>query len=266
MGDIRFLGRARGGRCVYCHDALKGDVETCPECSATWHPECGESARRCPTIGCSGPAPGTATRPGRRRKRPVETGRRREALDPDRARPGVVARIGPYWRLGLSAVINALFATASAAFLVWPVLRWSDFWEHMAKGEDGQRSWPPVATAFWSLFVLGLALVVLYVTCAWLWKIPGVIREVAFLLDDTRPTAMRLTVARKSDGETTTYHAKLTGAGESLKINISNLMTPGWLKRDSVYVGEPVLVYGLPPPGPYVIEFRDGSLALVHSD
>lgn len=38
---------------------------------------------------------------------------------------------------------------------------------------------------------------------------------------------------------------------------------PWWLRFKE---GERVLVYGLPPPGPYILEFEDGLLALLHPD
>jgi hypothetical protein len=116
-----------------------------------------------------------------------------------------------------------------------------------------------------AFFTLATALVVALYFGDWLREVPAVLREVSSLLDDTRPTAMRLTVVTNTSGKSTTWSANLVGGGTTLNLSLGGLLPPGWLrKRGSVE--EPVLVYGLPPPGPYVLEFPDGALALVHPD
>jgi hypothetical protein len=189
VGEIRFLGRARGGRCVYCHDSLAGSVQTCPECSATWHEDCGQGARRCPTTGCSGPAPGASSRRGRKRNwhqvlTPAVT--EDEPARTDRPRPGFRARFGPYVRLLLSTLWNTTAACAATAYLLWPLLNWTSFWKFCSTGKNGSHN-PALLAALLGLFWTAVAVWGLLVTVRWLWKVPSVVREVASLLDDTHP-------------------------------------------------------------------------------
>lgn len=48
------LEPSSGPRCAYCLDS--GDLYTCPGCQTRLHKDCREELRRCPTIGCIGPA------------------------------------------------------------------------------------------------------------------------------------------------------------------------------------------------------------------
>lgn len=267
MGEIRFIGRARGGRCVYCHDSLAGAVQTCPECSATWHDDCGDGAPRCPTRGCSGPAPGTAARPGRRRTsvRSAPTRAPRDALPIDRGPPSASARFGPYSRLVLSALLTTLGAAVATAYLLWPIVHWSGFW-HMCSTDRRGHPQPAALGAVFAIMTVGFALLCLLAVCSWLRRIPAVFREVSSLLDDTTPTAMRLSVTSEGSGKHIRWTATLVGDGQTLSLSLGGLLPPGWLRKKWAYVDQPVLVYGLPPPGPYIIEFRDGALALVHPD
>jgi hypothetical protein len=75
---------------------------------------------------------------------------------------------------------------------------------------------------------------------------------------------MRLTVTSQGSGKHIKWFAKLAGGGHRLSLSIAGILPPGWLRRRCE--SQPVLVYGLPPPGPYIIEFPDGALALVHPD
>lgn len=103
----------------------------------------------------------------------------------------------------------------------------------------------------------------------WLLRLPPVWVELGQLLDHTTPTAMRLRVFKRGSGKSTTYWARLRPAQEEysardeLELKLDGLLPPWWLTRQD---GARVLVYGLPPPGPYVLEFEDGWLALVHPD
>lgn len=256
MGDIRFLGPARGGRCIYCHDALSGSVRTCPECSATWHQDCGEGARRCPTTGCSGPAPDAGTRPD-------TASPRSDDLSPDRPRPGVRARRGPIASLTNSTQFTAFFTIASAIVLLWPIVHWPSFWWVCSNFKGRRGGSAPTFNAVVSLVV---AFVTFCVSANWLRRIPGLFREIDSLLDDTRPTAMRLTVYTEGEGKSVRTHARLVAGETSITLPLDGGLPPDWLMNPTAHQDEPVLVYGLPPPGPYLLEFRDGRLALVHPD
>jgi hypothetical protein len=113
---------------------------------------------------------------------------------------------------------------------------------------------------------LVIAFITLCATANWLRQIPGLLREITALLDDTKPTAMRLTIRTEGKGKNVRMRADLIGGGTSLSLPLANGLPPQWLLDAPAHQDEPVLVYGLPPPGPYLLEFRDGSLALVHPD
>jgi hypothetical protein len=114
------------------------------------------------------------------------------------------------------------------------------------------------------------ALVAIAWSGAWLRRLPGVVNELHALLEETTPVLMELTVEREGHGKTATWYARLTGrhgeyAGQEHRFQLGGLLPPWWLTAFE-RAGEPVLVYGLPPPGPYVIEFESGALALLHPD
>ncbi|MCO5171063.1 MAG: hypothetical protein M9894_32465 [Planctomycetes bacterium] len=272
MAKIRVVGRPRGGRCVYCHDALQGAVRHCPGCGAAWHPECGAEVsgrRRCPTLGCAGPPPDAELRRGRRRE-PLDSSRLAPAEDAPRAprrRPGALARLGPYARLVASGVVNSLFLAGASAFVLWVATHPLEYWRTMSKGKHGgQNPWP--GTLLFSLMFLAMAGVVLWVCGRWLLQLPGVWRELGQLLDETTPVAMRLSIYSTGSGKSRRTYARLVpvegrGRQDELNLQLDGLLPPWWLSRQD---GARVLVYGLPPPGPYVLEFEDGWLALVHPD
>lgn len=267
MAQIRFVGRPRGGRCVYCHDGLQGAVHHCPGCGAAWHPECSaETAgrRRCPTIGCSGPAPDAELRRGRRREPLPEPPSEQGPRAPHR-RPGALARLGPYTRLVFSGVVHTFFLSVAMACLLWGLTHPSAVWEAACKGKHGPNPWP-VALLFCcaTAGILGLAL---WYCGRWLLQLPGVWRELGQLLDETTPVAMRLSIYTTGSGKSRRTHARLRrpegGRADELDLSLEGLLPPWWVSRHD---GARVLVYGLPPPGPYVLEFEDGWLALVHPD
>lgn len=241
----------------------------CPECAAAWHPDCGAVATRprCPTIGCTGPAPNAQVRNGKRRG-PAPSPR--DAASPLAERPGrrpvLAARLGPYVRLVVSGVVTTLLLAAATAFLLWPVLGTAGFWKAMSTGKRGSHVPWPVALLE-SVMFLVLAGVCVWLSARWLLRLPSVWRELGQLLDDTSPTAMRLGIYTTGSGKSKKRWARLTPLSghrsQELTLRLDGILPPGWLgSRD----GARVLVYGLPPPGPYVFEFEDGWLALVHPD
>ncbi|MBX3466128.1 MAG: hypothetical protein KF878_04405 [Planctomycetes bacterium] len=268
MAQIRFVGRPRGGRCVYCHDGLQGAVHHCPGCGAAWHPECSaETAgrRRCPTIGCSGPAPDAELRRGRRREPlPSRLPPEAEPRAPHR-RPGALARLGPYTRLVFSGVVHSLTFSVASGLLLWALTHPSGLWE-AASTHRGHNPWP-IALLLCCMLLCVLGLGVWY--CGqWLLRLPGVWRELGQLLDETTPVAMRLSIYSTGSGKSRRTYARLVpvegrGPQEDLNLQLDGLLPPWWVSRHD---GARVLVYGLPPPGPYVLEFEDGWLALVHPD
>lgn len=162
-----------------------------------------------------------------------------------------------------SAIWTACLMLASGAYLSWPLMSWSSFMKVASVEEDGG--------GLIVLLVLGVAALCTFLgTLHWLCRLPGVFREVNHLLDSTEPTLMRLTVRKRvtpdSDGQaTTSWEASLAGDGPDsrLSFTVSGFLPPRWLRSERFW-NTPVLVYGLPPPGPYLIELEDGSLAVVH--
>ncbi len=285
MDTIRFVGHARGGRCVFCHDTLGGPTVRCEECRAAWHGECLEGGR-CPTLGCSAPvvaAPAPVLPPAPAATTtivtPGETSPPREwrASEPRWVRrrgrrvPGLLARVGPYSRLLWSGLAHLALLLACAGLIGVALL-------HPA-------AWRTVAEAahegLWSLLMILLG-GALHVACAglgaryaarWLLRLPGVGRELAQLLDSATPTLMDLEVLVLPDARGSgRWCARLTGrpggpeAGHRYDLAVNLLLTPWWVTMWGRRPARPVLVYGLPPPGPYIIEFEDGALALVHPD
>lgn len=185
-----------------------------------------------------------------------------EISDADRRRPSPVARGEVDAHLRQSLIANLLVVVVTSGYLLWVATHWHTFWSFIERiDHGGRRSGGTPVLAGISLVVAGLFLL----GCSlWLRRLPAVYREVTSLLDDTRPTAMRLSVASEREGKSECWYATLVGGGTSLKIPLRGLLTPEWMKRRMA--DRPVLVYGLPPPGPYIVEFPDGALALVHPD
>lgn len=273
MSRIRIVGRARGGRCVYCHDSLSSEVDRCPECQASWHQDCApEGATRCPTIGCAGPAPAHTSRPAGRRDRARHAPRlagRPPAWTVDRPRPGPDAVFWPLWRLVLSGVFNACVALLMVTIVLWAITNPHALWDFLIHGK--RHSLEPVPVAIgkglcFGTFVIGFGAF----SAMWLLRLPAVWREVNHLLARTDPALMELTVWSTGSGKQRRTHGKLEGpasgphARVTIDLQLGGIVTPGWLSRSRSR--ESVLVYGLPPPGPYIIEFRDGDLALVNPD
>lgn len=255
MADIRIVGRARGGRCVYCHDTLSDDVARCPECRAAWHRDCGAEATRCPTIACPGPAPAREpTRPG---------------WTVDRRAPSRAARLGPYLRLVVSGLFNLVVVLGVLAIVLWAVTHWPQFWDALCHGKRGRYEGP--VAALLKLLGLGLLVALFGGLCgSWLLRLPAVAAETRLLLDSTTPVLMYLSTYTVRSGKHTQRWARLYGrhgeyAGAVHEMKLGGLLPPWWLTSQS-WNDHPVLVYGLPPPGPYVLEFEDGLLALVHPD
>jgi hypothetical protein len=254
VGNIRIVGRARGGRCVFCHDSLGGDVDRCGGCGATWHSDCG--AAGCPTIGCSRPAPDAQQRAASPTAEPVIV----------RGKPGLAARVGPYTRLVASALFNAAIVTAVLFAFGWIFTHPSAFWEMLLREKRGTVEPAPLAV------LKGLAMLVMPGVCGWLsgrWllRLPAVWRELGQLLESTTPAAMLLRIYSSGQKKKTWYAALHPPNGGKLDalhtIKLEGILPPLWLRWQD---DKPVLVYGLPPPGPYVFEFEDGWLALVHPD
>lgn len=254
MGNIRVVGRARGGRCVFCHDSLGGDVRHCGGCGATWHSDCGVTG--CPTLGCSRPTPDAQQRRGATKHMSVEPAHK--------GKPGLAARVGPYTRLVMSGLFGAAMVTAVVVFFGWVLTHPGGYWEFCMTGKRGRVEPVPLAVlkAVMFLFLPGMFG---WAMARWLFALPRVWKEVGQLLDSTTPTAMRLGVFSTGSGKKKRWYAtlKALSGGEPLTISLYGLLPPWWLFRQD---GKHVLVYGLPPPGPYVLEFEDGWLALVHPD
>ncbi len=274
MTRIRLVGRARGGRCVFCHDGLQGDVERCPECRAAWHEDCRPTDGHCHTLGCTAPAPLPAGR-GRGVHRAVEPPPSTRPVRPapawttGRRRPGWLARLGPYSRLAMSALAHTTVLLAIMGLGLVALAHADQVWRTLLKGDhDGPNS--PFVALLIILCCLVPALAAVAWCGAWLLRLPGVVGELHELLEQTTPVLMELSVEHESDDDSTTYYAHLRGRhgeylGQNHRFRIGGLLPPWWLTAFT-RIREPVLVYGLPPPGPYVIEFESGALALLHPD
>jgi len=273
VSRIRVIGRARGGRCVYCHDDLSSEVDRCPQCRAAWHEDCAPAqATRCPTIGCAGPAPARTARPATRRDRARHAARvagAPPAWTLRRPRPGQGARFWPFWRLGLSGVWNTLVFLGVVAVVLLALSHPAGLWDALIHGKNHHVE--PVPVAILKGLCFGAFLLFAgFVSGSWLLRLPAVYREVGHLLERTDPVLMELTVWSTGTGKQRKTHARLTGRpGEQfgdvkVELHLSPIVTPGWLSR--ARDKEPVLVYGLPPPGPYIIEMQDGELAIVSPD
>ncbi len=288
VDTIRFVGHARGGRCVFCHDGLLGQVSRCDDCRAAWHDECLEGGR-CPTLGCSAPAvspsvgvparplPPPAAAPATTIVTPTEPGPppRRRPDEPRWVRrrdgrvPRLRARFGPYSRLMWSGLVHLALLVACLGGVV-ALLPAS--WEGLAEATS-EGPWRFLALLLGCGVGLACTGLGARYSARWLLRLPGVIRELGVLLDQTRPTLMDLEVLVLPDARgVQRWCARLTGrpggpeAGRRYDLAVNLLLTPWWVTMWGRRPARPVLVYGLPPPGPYVIEFEDGALALVHPD
>jgi hypothetical protein len=274
VSRIRLVGRARGGRCVFCHDSLQGEVERCPECRAAWHDDCRPTDGHCHTLGCTAPAPQPA---GRRRglQRAVEPptstrhARPAPAWTTSRRRPGWLARFGPYSRLVMSGLVHASLGLGLLVALVAAITHPHAVWDTLVNPKAEDPIPPPLAFLL-ALGGVASALAAMAYSGLWLRRLPGVLAELHELLDETTPVLMDLTVEKEQDDETVTWWVRLEArrgehAGHPLRLKVGGLLPPWWLTSFE-RAREPVLVYGLPPPGPYVIEFESGALALLHPD
>ncbi len=264
MKSIRVVvRRSSESRCVICHGALREQAVACAGCRATMHRDCRSELARCPTIGCAASARTAGTEAPREERPP----RAMDLLDlPDISRreggPTAFARLGPYRQLfwsGLGAAVCILF---SMAFILWPILSWASY-EGFFTDEGGHSmgKGPPICG-----MVVGypVALGIICWGVGWLMRLPGIKREVEHLLDTTTPIPMRLTITVTGSGSDERREAVLQGGGHTLPVEPKGLHPPSWLFR--LPTGTRCYVYGLPPPGPYLIELPDGRLALWHPD
>lgn len=287
MAELILVGRrSPGQRCAYCHGEL-GDEEvaTCEGCQVTLHVACRAEVAACPTRGCGrrGPHPARGGRARQRRgRRRRERPRARAGLElppsiqaalappaASRASAWIGPRTGPYLRLVASGVWNALLGALLLGLLVALLTHLPEAYHSLTTGRK------PVAWPMAALYLLGGAALLsfgVWKTGTWLLQLPRVWSEVGHLLDRTDPARMRLTVRRERHGKNVRVWADLRPTGppgarppgtRRLTLRLAGLLPPWWLEGRS---GQEVWVYGLPPPGPYLLEFEDGRLALVHPD
>lgn len=83
--------RAREGRCPLCFEAVRaedGDLESCPGCATTYHPDCLAELGGCSTLGCSA----ALARPARAVTLPAGRVQEEEGEEPDFSREEAVER------------------------------------------------------------------------------------------------------------------------------------------------------------------------------
>ncbi len=291
VDTIRFVGQARGGRCVFCHDTLGGETARCEECRAAWHRECLEGDR-CPTLGCSAPAVALAVPAAPAPPAPPAAAAAattivvaQERSPPPRGRPheprwvrrragrvpGLLARVGPFARLLWSGLAHLALLSLCAGTIGVTLLH-PAVWQALSEAASEGLSRLLTLLAGGALLVAWAGWLARY-SARWLLRLPGVVGELGVLLDRTTPTLMDLEVLVLPDARgMKRWCARLTGrpggpeAGRRHDLAVNLLLTPWWVTMWGHRPPRPVLVYGLPPPGPYVIEFEDGALALVHPD
>lgn len=275
------VGRRRDDdqRCAYCHADVEAEAEgtlavACEACGARLHADCWEELGRCPARGCAGertsaPAAGPAAAPA---GPAVPAGPAPARADTPRPWPPS-RRALARWRAprARSALRSELAIDA------WRAMGWLLFcgllltlilthpagsWELVSRGKQGELH--PFQGVLLAVMILGGLGLGAWTNLAWLRDLPSVQREVDRLLDATRPQPMTLRLRVEGTGKRQRRWIELEGRGQQLELKSSRYAAGmRWLAgRD----GQVVLVYGLPPPGPYVLELEDGQLALVHPD
>lgn len=242
MPRLRVVGRVREGRCAFCYGLLSlGVARRCPECQAAWHSRCGPG--RCRTAGCSGPQV----------ESPAPSG---EVVGAPR--PGWLARLGPFLRLIAWWLLNLVLFMPSAGLVAWVLTRSSGV---LAAARDA------VARSAWVEVVVpaGLLVAVAVIACLTgrqVVRVPWLVLEVRRLLKHTAPTLVTISIQANVVRDDNRWWAILRGPEQvRAEVPLYGLLPPWWLRLRSA--GESVLCYGWPPPGPYVLQFDDGWLAIV---
>lgn len=256
------VGRRDGGdhRCAYCHGALETEGPVaCDACGAQLHPDCWDELGRCPAVGCAGTRgsiePTDAVEPRAWPPGPVALSRWRA--------PPAGARQQIHSSLTSDANVSLGCAGVLSTVLVALVINWSWTWDVLSHHKGRSLSWPESVCQL--MVVFGLLVLVLLANLSWLAKLPEVRREVERLLDSTRPVPMTLRLRVEGSSKHKRTLVDLEGGGQRLSVPVQSRFASGgrWIEAHD---GRVVLVYGLPPPGPYVLEFEDGRLALLHPD
>jgi hypothetical protein len=168
----------------------------------------------------------------------------------------------------LSGLWNGAVVLAIAGLVLWAVSHPSDLWRFLSTGKHGSHVPAPLAVLKGLMFACAPALFG-WLAGRWLLQLPGVVAELHELLQRTDPVLMNLSVYTTGEGKRKKRWARLTGrygavAHQTFELELDGILPPWWLMYSERR--QPVLVYGLPPPGPYVLEFESGALALVHPD
>ncbi|MEZ0228162.1 MAG: hypothetical protein ACAI25_06020, partial [Planctomycetota bacterium] len=221
------------------------------------HRDCRSELGRCPTIGCAAST----------RTKSAAAATRDEVVDlPGRSQrvgaPSAFARLRPYSQLYWSGVWWTFIILISIGFLLWPLISWKSMRMAFA---DEDNPHPGNGGPICLLSAFGpVAVGLIFNGVLWLRRLPSLKREVAELLDRTEPIPMRITITVRGSGSDERREAVLSGGGYTLPIEKKGLQAPNWVFH--LRTGTRVYVYGLPPPGPYLIEMPDGRLALWHPD
>jgi hypothetical protein len=269
MARVRLVGRVGEKRCAFCHAPVEGAAEVrCRTCRSIAHADCRRElgAGKCATLGCRGEAPrseGTAGDVGRvetPRRAPLSTARRHSE-----GAPGRRARLGPYTRLLASGLLWAVVLAASVAGLTYLATHLGEVVNWLAEGTRKHPTTSYVRGWAETVFVSFVAIVLGLTATMRLRQLPAVWREVGVLLDRGEPIPMRLNVQVTGSGKHRKVMAYLRGeGGESLHLELEGVLPAGWVA--TMPAETIVFVYGYPPPGPYLLEFQDGRLALVHPE
>jgi hypothetical protein len=138
-----------------------------------------------------------------------------------------------------------------------------------ARINDGGGFFEVLIILGWAGMAGLVALSLAYDSTFWLHRLPLVVGRVGPLLDRSEPRRMKLRVTKADespgfDGYSAALRSPDPG-GPRLEFKLEGLLPPYWLLSTS-HQDEFVWVYGLDDSPPYIIEFDDGWLALVHPD
>jgi hypothetical protein len=252
-----------------CHDAADPDMARCRGCLTQWHTDCTPTKGICPMVGCGAPVegadPAAIARAAAKAVRMASKAKDEGAPPRPRRGPSAWARVGPYGRL-LGHAVAAALALGFVALVLLAAARYrAETWRILTFA--GSPDTPLPIILFYDLVIAAILGGFTYYPLTRLAEVVRLLGEVHRILHETTPVPMRLTISSSSTGHGSMVRLQLEGrvgplAGQTFEFSVDPQGLPWWMTTRS-RSDEPVLVYGLPPPGPYLIELDSGALTLV---